>query len=58
MRQFVADGGLEKGCLYVEGKKFRYLNSVLRVEEGDMVDVRLPGGILQPMTIEIGRAHV
>ena len=57
MRQFVADGGLEKGCLYVEGKKFRYLNSVLRVEEGDMVDVRLPGGILQPMTIaKIDRA--
>ncbi|MCQ2241162.1 16S rRNA (uracil(1498)-N(3))-methyltransferase [Treponema sp.] len=51
MRQFVADDGLEKGCLYVEGKKFRYLNSVLRVEEGDMIDVRLPGGILQPMTI-------
>lgn len=51
MRQFVADNGLEKGCLYVEGKKFRYLNSVLRVEEGDMIDVRLPGGILQPMTI-------
>ncbi|WP_407398331.1 RsmE family RNA methyltransferase [Treponema sp.] len=51
MRQFVADCGLEKGCLYVEGKKFRYLNSVLRVEEGDMIDVRLPGGTLQPMTI-------
>lgn len=51
MRQFVADSGLEKGCLCIEGKKFRYLNSVLRVEEGDMIDVRLPGGTLQPMTI-------
>ncbi|MBQ0038818.1 MAG: 16S rRNA (uracil(1498)-N(3))-methyltransferase [Treponema sp.] len=51
MRQFVSDTQLDKGCIFVEGKKFRYLNSVLRVEEGDMIDVRLPGGILQPMTV-------
>lgn len=51
MRQFVSEFPLENGCLSVEGKKFRYLNSVLRVEEGDMMDVRLPGGILQPMTV-------
>ena len=51
MRQYVSEAPLEKGCLSVEGKKFRYMNSVLRVEEGDMMDVRLPGGILQPMTV-------
>ncbi|WP_318742907.1 16S rRNA (uracil(1498)-N(3))-methyltransferase [Treponema sp.] len=51
MRQFVSDSTLENGCVCVEGKKFRYLASVLRVEEGDMIDVRLPGGILQPMTV-------
>ena len=51
MRQFVSDSTLENGCVCVEGKKFRYLASVLRVEEGDMIDVRLPGGTLQPMTV-------
>ena len=51
MRQYVSEAPLENGCLSVEGKKFRYMNSVLRVEEGDMMDVRLPGGILQPMTV-------
>lgn len=51
MRQFVADNDLEKGCLVVEGRKFRYLSSVLRVEEGDMMEVRLPGGTLQSMTV-------
>lgn len=51
MRQFVSDSVLENGCVCVEGKKFRYLASVLRVEEGDMIDVRLPGGTLQPMTV-------
>ena len=51
MRQFVSDSTLENGCVCVEGKKFRYLDSVLRVEEGDMIDVRLPGGTLQPMMV-------
>lgn len=51
MRQFVSDSTLENGCVCVEGKKFRYLASVLRVEEGDMIDVRLPGGTLQPMMV-------
>lgn len=51
MRQFVSTEPLQKGCLCVEGKNFRYMSSVLRVQEGDMMDVRLPGGALQPMTV-------
>lgn len=52
MRQLVADKNLDKdGCLVIEGKKFRYMNSVLRVKSGDMVHVRLPSGSLQPMTV-------
>ncbi|MBE6353161.1 RsmE family RNA methyltransferase [Treponema sp.] len=52
MRQFIAETELDsKGCLYVTGKKFRYLSSVLRCRGGDMIDVRLPDGSLQPMTV-------
>ena len=52
MRQFVAEEGLDKnGCLLVSGKKARHLVSVLRVAPGDMVYVRLPGGVLQQMTV-------
>lgn len=55
MRQFVPDGGLDKdGCIRVGGEKFHYLSAVLRLEEGDMIHVRLPSGQLQPMTV----AHV
>ncbi|MCR5219034.1 16S rRNA (uracil(1498)-N(3))-methyltransferase [Treponema sp.] len=52
MRQFIAESELDqKGCLFVSGKKFRYLYSVLRCRPGDMIDVRLPDGSLQPMTL-------
>lgn len=52
MRQFIAEQPLDsKGCLCVQGKNFRYLNTVLRCSEGDMIDVRLTDGILQPMTV-------
>lgn len=52
MRQFVSECGLDKdGCIKVMGEKFHYLSSVLRLEEGDMLHVRLPSGLLQPMTV-------
>ncbi len=52
MRQFVSGHEPDKdGCIRVEGDKFHYLAFVLRLEEGDMLHVRLPSGILQPMTV-------
>ena len=52
MRQFVAESSPDKnGCLYIEGKKARYLSAVLRCVPGDMLYVRLPGGGLQQMTV-------
>lgn len=52
MRQFVAETEPDKnGCLYIEGKKARYLSAVLRCVPGDMLYVRLPGGGLQQMTV-------
>lgn len=54
MRQFIAETNLDaKGCLKVEGKKFHYLSNVLRVASGDMIDVRLPDGSLQQMTVAL-----
>ena len=52
MRQFIAETEPDSsGCIVVEGKKCRYLSSVLRVEPGDMLYVRLPSGALQQMTV-------
>lgn len=52
MRQFVAETVPGKdGCIYIEGKKAKYLTSVLRCKAGDMLYVRLPGGALQQMTV-------
>ncbi len=52
MRQFIAESVIDsKGCLIVEGKKFHYLNSVLRVKSGDMIYVRLLDSSLQQMTV-------
>lgn len=52
MRQFVADCELDSdGCLCVRGKNFRYLGTVLRVQTGDAIYVRLLSGVLQPMTV-------
>ena len=54
MRQFVAEKNLDsKGCLTVEGKKYHYLSSVLRVCSGDMIYVRLTDGSLQQMTVSL-----
>ncbi|MCR5724873.1 MAG: 16S rRNA (uracil(1498)-N(3))-methyltransferase [Treponema sp.] len=52
MRQYVAQIGLSRdGTLSVSGKDYRYMKQVLRLAVGDMVDVRLPSGSLQPMTV-------
>jgi 16S rRNA (uracil1498-N3)-methyltransferase len=52
MRQYVA---LEKpgsnGRITVSGKDYRYFSQVLRLGLGDRVQVRLPHGILQDMSI-------
>lgn len=54
MRQFLAEQPLDsKGCLTIEGKKLHYLQNVLRVKTGDMIDVRLTDGTLQPMTVAL-----
>lgn len=52
MRQFVsATMPDKKGRLSLSAKERRYLVSVLRLSEGDSVDVRLPNGILCAMKI-------
>lgn len=52
MRQLVAESEPdENGCLCIEGKKFHYLNSVLRLACGDIISVRLPGGALVQMSV-------
>ena len=52
MRQFVAEVMPDaQGCIAVSGKKFHYVRSVLRIETGDMMYVRLPDGALQQMTV-------
>ncbi|MGN0729415.1 RsmE family RNA methyltransferase [Treponema sp.] len=52
MRQLIVDSPLgADGCICIEGKKYHYLNSVLRVKCGDMVYARLSGGQVQPMTV-------
>lgn len=52
MRQLVAESELdESGCLFIEGKKFHYLHSVLRSVCGDVMSVRLPGGALVRMSV-------
>ena len=52
MRQFLsAVAPDEKGLLSVSGKDFTHLCRVLRAKPGDMLDVRIPGGFLFPMTL-------
>lgn len=52
MRQYVAlQNPDSKGLLEVTGKEYRYLRQVLRLCVGDMVNVRLPAGELQNMTV-------
>ena len=52
MRQFIVETPLDSnGCICIEGKKYHYLNSVLRVKCGDMIYARLLDGSLQQMTV-------
>jgi 16S rRNA (uracil1498-N3)-methyltransferase len=52
MRQFISATAPDKnGILLIVGKDFRYLRRVLRIRNGDMIEVRLSGGKLVPMTV-------
>lgn len=52
MRQYLSQALPDKnGLLTISGKDFRYMRQVLRLVVGDMVQVRLPNGALQPMTV-------
>ena len=52
MRQFIAQKSFDKnGLLKLFDKDYKYLCQVLRVRQGDMLDVRLPDGSLQKSTI-------
>lgn len=52
VRQYISKENIGKdGLLFVSGKDFRYLRSVLRVKPGDMIHVRLPDNALQAMTV-------
>jgi len=52
MRQYIATQNLDSdGFLTISGKDFRYLKSILRLSVGDMLHVRLLGGVLQEMTV-------
>ncbi len=52
MRQYIAQKQLDKnGLLTIIGKDYRYMRQVLRIVSGDMVQVRLPDGTLQNMTV-------
>lgn len=52
MRQFIVKEFPDKdGMLKLESKDFKYLKQVLRVQVGNMINVRLPSGNLQSFTI-------
>ena len=52
MRQIVSESPLASdGTLVLAGKQARHLCTVLRVKSGDMLYVRLPDDVLQPMTV-------
>ena len=52
MRQFIAQKTFDKnGLLKLYDKDYKYLCQVLRVRQGDMLDIRLPNGELQKSTI-------
>ena len=54
MRQFIVEKGREKnGLITLEGKDYRYFRQVLRVKAGDMVNVRLPDGVLSNATVAL-----
>lgn len=52
MRQFISEKPTDsQGLLKLSGKDFRYFRQVLRARAGDMINVRLPDGSLQNMTL-------
>lgn len=52
MRQFISEKKPDNnGILILNGKDFRYFRQVLRARAGDMINVRLPDGKLQNMTL-------
>lgn len=52
MRQFILQKNPDKkGLIKLFDKDYRYLCQVLRVKQGDMLDVRLPDGNLQKTTV-------
>lgn len=52
MRQFILQKNPDKkGLVQLKDKDYRYLCQVLRVRQGDMVEVRLPDGNLQKTTV-------
>lgn len=52
MRQYIAQKELnDDGCLEIIGKDFRYLKNVLRLKQGDMLQLRLLDGSLKNSTV-------
>jgi 16S rRNA (uracil1498-N3)-methyltransferase len=52
MRQLIAEKNPDDaGRIFIDGKKFRYMKTVLRAKVGDMILVRLPGGKIQQTTV-------
>lgn len=52
MRQLVVNEAPDKdGLISISSKDYRYLKQVLRVQVGDMINVRLPEGSLQAFTV-------
>ncbi|MBO5137018.1 MAG: 16S rRNA (uracil(1498)-N(3))-methyltransferase [Spirochaetaceae bacterium] len=52
MRQFISSVEPDaKGCIVIKGKEFHYLRQVLRLEKGQVLDVRLPSGNLVTMSV-------
>ena len=52
MRQFIIDKQkIKNNLILLNGKDYKYLRSVLRVKVGDMINVRLPNGVLENATV-------
>ena len=55
MRQFIlGNQKVKNGIIELGDKDFRYLRQVLRVKVGDMINVRMPDGVLENSTV----AHI
>lgn len=52
MRQLIVKSDQDKnGLVIIDGKDFHYLRQVLRVKNGDMINVCLPDGVLYESTV-------